>query len=57
MQELLIIERKIAGYKKAIKDNKDKKIYCFKCKLKYWWYKRKYKKVKSKLENTRFYKK
>ena len=53
MQELLIIERKIAGYKKAIKDNKDKKIYCFKCKLKYWWYKRRFNKLKKKLYNKK----
>lgn len=45
MQELLIIERKMISAKY---DGK---------KLKYWWYKRKYEKMKNKLENTRFYKK
>lgn len=55
MEELLIIERKIAGHKKAIEDSKRK--HCFKLKIKLWWYKRKYEKMKSKLENTRFYKK
>ena len=45
MYKLLIIERKMISAKY---DGK---------KFKYWWYKRKYKKMKSKLENTRFYKK
>lgn len=55
MIDLLIIERKIAGYKKAIEDSKGK--HCFKLKIKLWLYKRKYEKVKNKLENTIFYKK
>lgn len=45
MEELLIIERKMISAKY---DGK---------KFKYWWYKRKYEKMKNKLENTRFYKK
>ena len=45
MIDLLIIERKMISAKY---DGK---------KLKYWWYKRKYEKMKSKLEKTRFYKK
>lgn len=45
MQELLIIERKMISAKY---DGK---------KFKYWWYKRKYKKMKNKLNKVYFYKK
>lgn len=45
IEQLLVIERKMISAKY---DGK---------KLKYWWYKRKYEKMKNKLENTRFYKK
>jgi len=45
MEELIIIERKMISAKY---DGK---------KLRYLYYKRKYEKMKSKLENTRFYKK
>lgn len=55
MQELIIIERKMIGYKKAIEDSKGK--HCFKLKIKLWWYKRKYEKTKKRLEKIRFYKK
>ncbi len=55
MIDLLIIERKIVGHKKAIEDSKGK--HCFKLKIKLWWYEKKYKKIKNKLEDTRFYKK
>ena len=55
MQELLIIERKITHLKKAIEDNKYK--HCYKLKIKLWWYKRKYDKMKKKLNNKYFIKK
>lgn len=55
MEELLIIERKIAGHKKAIKDNKGK--HCFKLKIKLWRLKHKRNKLEKKLNDTIFYKK
>lgn len=51
MEELLIIERKIIGHKKAIEDSKGK--HCFKLKIKLWWYKRRFNKLKNKLYNKK----
>ena len=47
MEELLIIERKISAIKKEIKDKKGK--HCIKLKIKLWWYKNKYERMKERI--------
>ena len=47
IEQLIILDRKITHYKKALKDNKGKK--CLKLKIKLWWYERKYERMKERI--------